>query len=379
MDSPRGRIYLMRGLQDGSLETTDEVVRHLDLCLGCRACESACPSGVRYGELIEGARTLVEQRHRRPPLQVWKRSSIAAVFPEPAHLRALLRPLGWLQRLRLWPLLRTLVPAARLLPRVEPPVPLPEISTALGSERARVGLLAGCVARELFGNVHAATIRVLNRNGITVVVPPQAGCCGALDLHSGDPARARARARELLRAIPADLDAIVVNAAGCGSTLKEYGHLLAADPAWAEVAHAFARRVRDVNEYLHQLGIEPPRGTVRERVAYHDACHLAHGQQIREAPRALLRAIPGLELIELHEADTCCGSAGTYNLTEPEMARRLQERKVGHVLASGATRVAAANPGCALQIEAGLRERGAEVRVVHPVELLDEAYRGEPG
>jgi len=374
MDSPRGRIYLMRELEEGRLGLSDDVVRHLDLCLGCRACEPACPSGVQYGTLIEGARAYIERTYRRPLWQRAWRAGIRGLFPHPARLAALLAPVRRLQQLGLWSPFARAIPFATLLPDLNACPPLPAVSPPIGSERGRVGFLQGCVAQALFGETSAAMVRVLNRNGIGVIVPPAQQCCGALHVHGGDPAAARALARSNIAAFPDDLDAIIVNAAGCGAAMKEYGHLLADDADYADRARAFAGKVRDVTEFLAGLPPVPPRSAVPSRVAYHDACHLAHGQGIRDAPRALLRLIPGVELVALPESDLCCGSAGSYNLTEPVMAARLLERKVMNILTTDATCVAAANPGCVLQIQSGLRTRGSKVRVAHPVELLDEAY-----
>ena len=375
MDSPRGRIYLMKALEDGSADMTPDIARHLDLCLGCRACETACPSGVRYGNLIEAARAFVEEHHRRPWFDRWRRALITRIFPHPRRLRLALSPLLLLERLGVLRLLRPLSGVFGMLPQLDASTPLPEVIPARGPERRRVGFVAGCVAQVLFPHTNAATARVLARNGCTVITPAAQTCCGALYLHAGRRDEALACARRNLEAFPADLDAIIINAAGCGATLKEYGELLADDPAYAERARAFSVKVRDVTEFLAALPLVPPSGAIRARVTYHDACHLAHGQGVREAPRQLLRQIRGVELVELPDADTCCGSAGSYNLTEPAMARRLAERKVANIRATGATCVAAANPGCILQIQAGLRRAGLSTRVVHPIELLDQAYQ----
>ncbi len=374
MDSPRGRIYLMKGLEEGSLEMTPDVARHLDLCLGCRACETACPSGVRYGDLIESARSFVEEHHRRSPWDALRRRLVTMFFPHPQRLRLLLFPLRLLELVGVLSLLRRVSSVVAMLPRLTSWAPLPEVVPARGVEIQRVGLLAGCVAQVLFAETNRATVRVLTRNGCSVTTPRGQQCCGALYLHAGARREALECARHTIDVFPADLRAIVANAAGCGAMLKQYGELLADDPVYAERAHAFSAKVRDVNEFLAALPLEAPRGTVRARVTYHDACHLAHGQGVREAPRALLRAIPGVELVELADSDMCCGSAGSYNLTEPQMARRLGERKVANIEATGATCVAAANPGCAMQIQAGLRRAGSTARVLHPVELLDQAY-----
>lgn len=372
MDSPRGRIYLMRELEDGRMQLGADVVRHLDLCLGCRACEPACPSGVHYGELIEDARAFVEQHYERPWTERIWRAVVRDVFAYPARVRAALLPVRWAQRLGIWPLLRAVVPFAHMLPELRDGAALPAVSPA-SNPRGRVGFLTGCVARELFGDTNAATVRVLQRNGWTVVTPPAQRCCGALHAHAGDPEAARSFARWNIDTFPGDLDAIVVNAAGCGAAMKGYGHLLRDDPSYGARAAAFAAKVRDISEILAP-SLEPPANRLEARVAYHEACHLGHGQRVSDAPRALLRAIPGVELVSLNEADVCCGSAGSYNLVEPEMSRRLQARKIANVQASGATCIASANPGCTLQIRAGLRTAGSTIEVVHPVELLDRAY-----
>lgn len=379
MDSPRGRIYLMRALEDGAVDCTPDVARHLDLCLGCRACETACPSGVRYGELIESARAFVEANHHRPLADRVRRRLITWAFPRPQRLRNLLAPLRLLELVGLLGLVRRVSATAAMLPRLGSWEPLPERTAAVGPERRQVGFVAGCVAQVLFARTNHATARVLARNGCAVLTPARQGCCGALYLHAGARDAARACARHNIDVFGPDLDAIVVNAAGCGVMLKQYGELLADDPAYAARARAFSARVRDVTEYLVALPLVPPRGRIAARVTYHDACHLAHGQGVREAPRALLRRIPGVELVELPDADLCCGSAGSYNLTEPEMARRLGERKAATVRSTGATCVAAANPGCIMQIQAALDRAGVAVTVKHPVELLDEAYEDGVG
>jgi glycolate oxidase iron-sulfur subunit len=380
MDSPRGRIYMMRGLEDGTLPLSADVARHLDLCLGCRACETACPSGVRYGELIEGARAFIEEHHRRALRDRLRRRLITLVFPRPNLLRQLLLPLRLLELLGMLPLLRRLSRTAAMLPRLDGWARLPRFTPARTGPRYRVGLIEGCVAQVLFAATNRATVRVLGRNGCDVTVPTVQSCCGALYLHAGDRGRTLACARRNIDAFPANLDAIIVNAAGCGATLKEYGALLADDPAYAERARAFSAKVRDITEFLAAIPLAPPTRRIDARVTYHDACHLAHGQGVREAPRAVLRQIPGLQLIELPDADTCCGSAGSYNLTEPALARRFGERKAASIRATGATLVAAANPGCVMQIQGALRRAGLDATVRHPVEVLDEAYEGtEPG
>jgi glycolate oxidase iron-sulfur subunit len=375
-DSPRGRIHLIRALEEGTLSLDTDVVRHLDLCLGCRACETACPSGVPYGQIIEEARAFVESSHARPWWDTWRRQAMVAIFPNRKRLRMLLAPVRVLQRLGLWEAIARFVPLAELVPKLSRLRPLAETIPSTTDEQGRVAFLTGCVMSEVFAETNEATVRVLARNGFRVVVPSQQQCCGALHLHGGLREEAKALARRNLDAFPDDVDAIIINAAGCGSAMKEYGNLLNADPQYAERAAAFSARVRDVTEFLAGLSNTIPMQPLTARVTYHDACHLAHGQQVRSQPRELLRRIPGLELVDLAEADVCCGSAGSYNLVEPAMSRRLLDRKVTNITNSGATCVVAANPGCALQIQAGLRRRRLSIRVVHPVELLDEAYEG---
>jgi glycolate oxidase iron-sulfur subunit len=377
MDSPRGRIYLMKGLEEGTLPMTADVARHLDLCLGCRACETACPSGVRYGELIESARSFVEEQHQRPLVDRLRRRMVTMLFPRPQLLRALLFPLRLLELVGVLPVLRRTNAFAAMLPRLGRWDPLPSVVPARETERQRVGLLAGCVAQVLFAETNRATVRVLTRNGCSVTTPVLQTCCGALYLHAGARRQALECARHNIDAFPSDLSAILVNAAGCGAMLKEYGALLADDPVYAARAADFSARVRDITEFLATLPLVVPRGALNARVTYHDACHLAHGQGVRDAPRQLLRQIPGLELVELPESDTCCGSAGSYNITEPEMARRLGDRKAANICATGTTCVAAANPGCVMQIQASLQRAGVAATVLHPVELLDRAYEAE--
>lgn len=370
-DSPRGRIHLIRALEDGSLGLDADVLRHLDLCLGCRACETACPSGVRYGRIIEDTRAWVQRQAPRAWSERLREHLVLATFPYRRRIRLLLGLAGVARRLGLWAAISRRMPGAELLPASVGSAPSGSFFPAREREQLRVGLLAGCVAGELFGGVNAAAVRLLTGAGVAVMVPPGQGCCGALHLHSGEPEAAQALARRLIDAFPAELDAIVVTAAGCGSAMKEYGELLAGDPAYRDRARRFAERVRDVTEMLDAVGVAAPAQAPPRRVAYHDACHLAHAQGVREAPRRLLTRVPNLELVELPESDVCCGSAGSYNLTQPAMARRLRERKVDHILATGADCVVAANPGCALHIQAGLAARGSAVRVVHPVELLE--------
>jgi glycolate oxidase iron-sulfur subunit len=389
MDSPRGRIDLMKGVSDGVIALDAQVVEHFDACLGCMACVTACPSGVRYDLLIEATRARVEAAAPRTARDRAFRELIFALFPYPARLRALAVPLvayarSGLQRLvRRSGLLRALPPRLAQLDALLPPLTFADLrrdaaafTAARDGSRARVGLVAGCVQRAFFPNVNAATVRVLSAEGCDVSVPPGQGCCGALSLHSGRLAEAKRFARALIARFEAEpLDAIVVNAAGCGSTLKEYGELLAGEPAYAERARAFSAKVRDVNEFLAELEPRAPRGRIELRVA----CHLAPAQRVREAPRALLGSIPGLELLEIPQGDMCCGSAGTYNLFQPASAHEIGERKVDNVVSVAPDLLASANPGCTIQIQSILRERGATLAAAHPIELLDRSIRAAGG
>jgi glycolate oxidase iron-sulfur subunit len=379
-DSPRGRIYLMRAVQDGRLPLGDTAVRHVDLCLGCRACEAVCPSGVHYGELLEATRDHIEQHHQRAPWQKFlRRIAIEQVFPFPERMELALLPATLLRRLGLqrW-LPKFARDALALIPDKPNAVPLPRHSpSTAAANRGRVGFVSGCVMSVLFGETNSASVRLLNRAGFDVVTPPEQGCCGALYAHGGNLEDARAAARRNIAVFEREkLDAIIINAAGCGSTLKEYGHLLRDDPIWAARATAFSGKVKDLVEWLEQFPIGNWQSAIDNplRVTYHDACHLAHAQRITHPPRQLVRAIAGANFVELPESDVCCGSAGSYNLTEPEMAERLQRRKVENILKSGARIVVTTNPGCLLQMQAGLRKAGAnDVEVVHIADYLDRA------
>lgn len=388
MDSPRGRIDLMKGLERGVIALDDTVVAHFDQCLGCMGCVTACPSGVRYDLLIESTRAKIEKQYARGPLDKLFRELIFALFPYPERLRLAALPLGayvksGLQKLvRRTKLTRFLPARFAQLEALTPPVvretPLePFYPAATATARARVALVAGCVQRVFFPNVNAATIRVLTAEGCDVVVPQTQGCCGALSLHSGRDVEAKRFAAALIESFERErVDTIVINAAGCGSTLKEYGEIFATDDAWRDRARAFSEKVRDVNEFLAELEPIAVRHPIAARVAYHDACHLAHAQRIRTQPRALLAGIPGLELLEVPEGDQCCGSAGTYNLFQPKSALEIGERKVDNVLATRPDLLASANPGCTLQIQSVLRQRGVELRAAHPIEILDASIAG---
>ena len=386
-ESPRGRIYLMRALQAGRLDLRDQVVRHIDLCLGCRACEAACPSGVQYGGLLEHTRDHIERHHRRSITQQFlRRIAIEKVLPFPKRLRLALMPGRAIRSLRL----ETFLPkfardALSLLPEKASGTTLPEFSPAIGATRGRVGLVSGCVMSSMFGETNLATLRLLNRAGWDVVVPREQACCGALYAHNGNLELARAAARRNIEVFEREkLDAIIINAAGCGSTLKEYGALVAEDTSWAMRAARFGEKVKDLSEWLVSTGSQvsavakPSALKPGMKVTYHDACHLAHAQRITRAPRQLIKALAGDAFVELPEADLCCGSAGTYNLTEPGMAERLQARKLQNILRTGAQIVVTSNPGCQLQIEAALRKARAPVRVLHIADFLDQQTAVDP-
>jgi glycolate oxidase iron-sulfur subunit len=386
MDSPRGRIYLMKMVAEGTATINETWVSHFDACLGCMACMPACPSGVDYAKLIEATRAQIERRYVRPAPEKGFRRFLFSVFTRPGRLRVLLLPVRLYQKAGLQALVRRigipkLLPARlrameALLPQVPAQETLPELIPAQGEQRRRVGLLLGCVQRVLFPQVNAATARVLAAEGCEVVVPSQP-CCGALLVHAGEEEKAMQLARQTIEAFEeARVDAVIVNAAGCGSNVKEYGHLLRDDPRYAVRARAFAAKCRDISEFLAELEPRAGRHALRLRVAYHDACHLQHAQGVRAQPRALLRDIPQLQLLEIPEAAICCGSAGIYNLVQPEAATQLGDRKAGHVAALDADIVVSGNPGCLLQLQSSLARSGRKLPVRHIVELLDASIRG---
>ncbi|MET7420747.1 heterodisulfide reductase-related iron-sulfur binding cluster [Dactylosporangium sp. NPDC005555] len=379
MDSPRGRIQLMLQQLEGE-PLTPAAAGHFDACLGCMACVTACPSGVRYDTLIEQTRVVVEERHPRPLPERALRALVFGLFPHPRRLAALKGPLALYQRLgsplldRLPGRLSTL---AALAPPVRSSVPLPSSLPALGARRAVVGMLTGCVQSAFFPAVNAATARVLAADGCDVVIPPGQGCCGALSVHSGRRAEAARFARGIVDTFAgAGIDALVVNAAGCGSSLKELGDLLADDPVYAPRAAWLASRVTDFSELLATLGPAAPRHPLPVTVAYHDACHLAHAQGVRSQPRDLLRAVPGLTLLEIADPEICCGSAGVWNVLNPAPAAQLGARKARDVLATGADWLVTANPGCLMQIASGARTTGATIRTAHTAQVLDASIRG---
>ncbi len=377
MDSPRGRIFLMKSALEGGLTVAD-TLPFVDRCLGCMACVTACPSGVQYAELLTPYRARVEAQRPRPLVEKLTRRLVRETLPYPNRFR-LAAVIG-----RLAAPLRALLPGAlsamlSLLPDHWPPNarPLPRVHPAGGKRRARVTLLAGCVQQVLAPEINWATLRVLARNGVEVVIPEGQGCCGALMIHNGDEVAARALARRNLRAFSHDADVVITNAAGCGSGMKEYGLLFKGCVEEAE-ALAFARGVKDVSEFLAELGIEPPPPSQPLTIAYHDACHLAHAQRITEAPRRLLRAIPNVTLLDIPEGDMCCGSAGTYNIEQPALADAIGQRKAQNILRTGAEVVVTGNIGCMVQIRTHLRRLNKPRLVLHTMEVLDRAYSGPP-
>ncbi len=416
MDSPRGRIYLVNQLLDGA-PLTQAAGEHFDRCLGCMACMTACPSGVQYDQIIAAAREWTETaggelsvgraagpgpsgvapggappETRRPLRDRLTRAGIFALFPYPARLRVATAPLRALQRsgadrlIARTGLVERVSPAAGQALRLAPPAGksapagrLPERVAARGARRAVVGMLTGCVQSVFFPRVNTATARVLAAEGCDVIIPRAQGCCGALSLHSGRAAEAVRFARRTIETFEAaGVDAIVVNSAGCGSAMKEYELLFADSPEWAARAAALSAKVRDLAEFLDALGPAAERHPVEIRAAYHDACHLGHAQRITAAPRALLRGVPGLDLVELKDAGMCCGSAGVYNLLQPDAARELGSRKADSVVDSGASLLISANPGCTLQISSELAARGVALRTAHTAEVLDASINGVP-
>jgi glycolate oxidase iron-sulfur subunit len=375
MDSPRGRIYLMEALLDGQVQLSPSVTEHFDRCLGCMACLTACPSGVEYDHLIEATRAEIEEQVTRSAGERLLRNFVFQVFPHPRRLRVMLAlaPLG-----RRLPLPGPLRPLLALAPPWRSSQRVPEFVRASGERRGRVGLVTGCVQRVIFGDVNAATARVLAAEGLDVVTPRQ-GCCGALAVHAGRLPDGLQRARGLIDVFErAGVDTIVTNAAGCGSNLKEYGHLLADDPRYAERAAAFSAKVRDVSEVLAGLAPRAMRSPLPLRVAFQDSCHLLHAQRVREQPRTMLRSIPALNVAEPSEQELCCGSAGIYNMVQPEAATELGRRKAQHVIATDPDAYASANPGCLIQVTAALRRAGRPTPAFHPIELLDASIRGVP-
>jgi glycolate oxidase iron-sulfur subunit len=388
MDSPRGRIYQMVQVANGA-PIGDSYREHIGLCLACRGCESACPSGVRYGRMVEDARAELEAHTHRGwfarklrrlvfvyLLQSRSALSVAGTLLylfEVSGLKALARGMGQMK------LLGRLGDLQQLTPSAEPPFFFSQIGRTFppeGERTHRVAFLAGCIANVSFARLNEATVRVLQRNGCEVVVPEGQGCCGALHLHDGMRDEARKLARRNIHAVlDGGFDAIITNAAGCGSTLKEYGELLADDPEYADKARRFSSLMRDVTEFLSGLELNPKLGRVDAVVTYQDSCHLAHGQHIRQSPRQLLGAIPGLTFREMSGADICCGSAGIYNVVQTEMSMQILTHKMESVNATHADIIATANPGCMLQLQAGVRLHGSGQRVMHVVELLDRAYK----
>jgi glycolate oxidase iron-sulfur subunit len=393
MDSPRGRIYLMDAINEGEIALNTATAQHFDSCLGCLACVTTCPSGVQYDKLISATRHQVERNYPRSLPDKLIRQLLFSLFPYPKRLRLLLLPLLVYQKSGL----RSLVRATGLLPRISPRLAamesiLPEITLqsfqdnlptmipARGEKRYRVGVILGCVQRLFFSPINEATVRVLTANGCEVVIPPSQGCCAALPEHQGQTEQAKALARQMIDSFAqTGVDFVIINAAGCGHTLKEYGHILEDDSEYREKAKEFAAKVKDVQEFLAMVGLTAKLSPVTDKpltLVYQDACHLLHGQKISLQPRQILRQIPGVTLREPIDAALCCGSAGVYNMLQPEVASELGKQKVDNLLNTGAQLIASANPGCTLQITKHLREQGKEVQVMHPMELLDYSIRG---
>ncbi len=395
-NSPRGRIALMRAVADGTLEVTGEFAEEMSYCLGCLACQTACPAGVNYAELFETARSDIEVNNAHPGFarRFWRGVTLGFLFMRPSALRLLGRITGVYQRSGLESFVRRsgglrLLPAS--LRRLEPQTPriAAQFSNRLirpeeqptGPARYRVAMLTGCVQDLVFPDVNRDTVDVLLANGCAVETPPVQPCCGSLHAHNGDVRRGRTLARRMIDLFPPDrYDAIISNAGGCGSHLRHYGPLLAHDATYRDRATLWDARVRDVQEWLAEIGCRPPKASpfsAQTTITYHESCHLVHGQKIARQPRALLKLLPGVSLVELPESSWCCGSAGVYAITQPEQAERLLGRKTANIMSTGARWVATANPGCQLQVARGLDAAGADINAVHPVSLLARAYRRE--
>ncbi|MBD2088716.1 4Fe-4S dicluster domain-containing protein [Microcoleus sp. FACHB-1515] len=391
-DSPRGRIYLMDAINEQEAPLIPSTSQHFDSCLGCLACVTACPSGVQYDKLIAATRPQVERNVQRNLGDRLFRQLIFSMFPYPDRLRALLIPLWLYQKsglqgvVRSLPMLQKISPRLAAMESILPNItakafaaPPPTIVPAQGEKRYRVGVILGCVQRLFFSEVNEATVRVLTANGCEVVIPSEQGCCSALPQHQGQTAQAQALARQMIDSFEkTDVDAIIINAAGCGHTLKEYDHMLQDDPQYRDRAKAFVAKVKDVQEFLAAIEFTAPLHPLQDApltIVYQDACHLLHGQKISLQPRQLLRKIPGVKLKEPIDAALCCGSAGVYNMLQPDVAEELGRQKIQNLLATGATLIASSNPGCSLQIQKHLREQNQTVPILHPMRLLDYSIR----
>ncbi len=380
-ESPRGRIHLSRAVAEGRIEPNERFEEHIYLCLGCRACESVCPSGVRFGKILESAREIIGPTGS-PLSRFFTNVVLRGLLPSPARLRVFARILRLYQKGALKSILHKFLPdsfiqAESLLPDIPESFFSPEEETfsPIGEKRFRIGFISGCVMSILFGDVNEATIRVLRRNGCEVVTPKNQTCCGALNVHNGETKVAKEMARRNIDAfLERDLDAIIINSAGCGAMLKEYGELLSNDPKYSEKAEIFSRKVKDVSEFLMQIPLDRNLGRLDLKVTYQDPCHLAHGQRIRNQPRDLIRSIPGIQLIEMEASDRCCGSAGIYNLTHPEMSQVILDEKMENIRKTGADTIIAPNPGCMIQIKSGIKKHNLDMEVLHIAELLDRAY-----
>lgn len=390
LDSPRGRIYLMNSAVNGEIPLEGSVVKHLDMCLGCLACEPACPSGVQYGSLIEAGRSQIERRYERSSFDKFYRSTIFSLFPYPKRMKLML-PLFYIyQKLGLRSLIQStglidrfsqkLANMEAMLPEVNSPTfppELPEIIPAKGKKRYRVALLSGCVQSVFFSKTNDATVRVLSENGCEVIVPQNQSCCGALSVHSGRLSEGRDFAKQTIKTFEnLSVDAFVINSAGCGSTIKDYGEILKDDPQYAERAQRLSEKTKDVMEFLSEIELNGELKHLDINVTYQDACHIGHAQRIKDQPRAVLKQIPGLELVEMPEADLCCGSAGIYNLVQPEMSQSLLDRKMENVKQNKVDYLVAGNPGCLLQIQKGIKLNNLNIKTAHPIQLLDWSYRG---
>ncbi len=390
-DSPRGRLYLMGAAfrTENPVPLNDDWARYMYRCLDCRACETECPSGVHFGEIMEQARAIYELNTNRPAEEkFWRRFAFKEILPHRKRLDFIFGVLWLYQRLGvrwlarksgLFKLMGKLGEAELIMPNIADPylkAKLQDFTPSKGKTRYRVGFISGCIMNQVFTETNLATIRVLIENGCDVITPPRQNCCGALHVHNGVRDVGMDLARQNIDAFDVDdLDAIIINAAGCGATLKEYDSLLENDHAYAEKSKAFSAKMKDISEFLSEIEMKPPKGEIKRRVTYDEPCHLVHGQGIKSQPRKVLQSIPGLNLIELRESEWCCGSAGIYNITQPEMSAQILERKMEHIAEVNAEVIATGNPGCVLQLQLGVRKHNLPMKVMHPVELLDCSYR----
>ena len=388
LDSPRGRIYLIKSGVEGEIPMGDSLVEHLDLCLGCLACETACPSGVKYSHLIEKSRSQIERRYERGWFDKIFRASLFKIFPYSSRLRLLLPLFYLINKIGLKSLLKPdllekiskrFASLYSMLPEIDSPttVDLPKYIPSKNKSRFKIALLSGCIQSVFFSTINSATVNVLSQNGCDIHIPEDQGCCGALSVHSGRLEEGRNFARKLIdNFLKLDIDYVIVNSAGCGSTMKDYYEILKDDHKYQAKALEFCNKTRDIMEFLDEVGIESSLHEINLSVTYQDACHIVHGQKIKDEPRKLLNKIPGLNLIEMKQSDHCCGSAGIYNILQPDISDKILEKKIDNILETNPDYILAGNPGCLLQVQKGLSKRHKKIKIAHPIEILSWSISG---